>query len=135
MNCIFYTTADEIAAIRPVLQPVFEEMLRRTPCLDFVADDLFALDHVILGAVYYGDVVMLAGAFEFRHYPRHLAVNIMALGGKNMRAAMGMYWDKFQDWCRTAGATVIEADCGDAMTRLLERQGFTHTQNRVRQIL
>jgi hypothetical protein len=63
-------------------------------------------------------------AFEFVHYPQTLAVNVMALGGSGLDETAAQFWDSFRAWCKSAGATVIEASCSDAMARMLGRYGF-----------
>jgi hypothetical protein len=107
-------------------------------CGDFEPQDLFGMvrdGRAVIGAVYEGDRPVLAGAFEFIHYPRQLAVNVMAIAGEQMDAAMDAFWETFRQWCRSAGAEVIEARCAPGMTRLLSRKGFEPAYTVVRQKL
>lgn len=107
-------------------------------CGDFEPQDLFGMvrdGRAVIGAVYEGDRPVLAGAFEFIHYPRQLAVNVMALAGEQMDAAMDAFWETFRQWCRSAGAEVIEARCAPGMARLLARKGFEPAYTVVRQKL
>lgn len=107
-------------------------------CGDFEPQDLFGMvreGRAVIGAVYEGERPILAGAFEFIHYPRQLAVNVMALAGEQMDAAMDAFWETFRQWCRSAGAQVIEARCAPGMTRLLARKGFEPAYTVVRQKL
>jgi hypothetical protein len=105
-------------------------------CGDFDPEDLFDMvrnGKAVIGAVYQDNELILAGAFEFVHYPRQLAVNIMAIAGQQMDAAMDAFWETFRQWCRSAGADVIEARCAPGMTRLLQRKGFEPAYTVVRQ--
>lgn len=105
---------------------------------DFNAEDLFDMvveGYIVIGVVYEGDQPVLAGAFEFVHYPRQLAVNIMAIAGEQMGEAMDAFWETFRQWCRSAGAEVIEARCAPGMARLLSRKGFEPAYTVVRQKL
>ncbi len=107
-------------------------------CGDFEPQDLFGMvrdGRAVIGAVYEGGRPVLAGAFEFIHYPRQLAVNVMALAGEQMDAAMDAFWETFRQWCRSAGAEVIEARCAPGMARLLARKGFEPAYTVVRQKL
>lgn len=107
-------------------------------CGDFEPRDLFSMvkdGRAVIGAVYEGDTPVLAGAFEFVHYPRQLAVNVMAIAGGQIDSAMDAFWETFRQWCRSAGADVIEARCAPGMTRLLQRKGFEPSYTVVRQKL
>lgn len=137
MRVQFYV-GEQAAAIRARIEPVFGAMLTRTPCADFDAADLFELSakgRAVIGVVWQDEAPVLAGAFEFRHYPQQMAVNIMALGGSSVRAAFRAFWPAFSAWCREMGAQRIEASCGDAMTRLLERFGFGAMSRNVSYVL
>jgi hypothetical protein len=137
MRVQFYV-GEQVAAIRARIEPVFGAMLTRTPCADFTVDDLFALSakgRAVIGVVWQDDAPILAGAFEFRHYPQAVAVNIMALGGSSIRAAFRAFWPAFSAWCREMGAQRIEASCDDAMVRLLGRFGFGATSRNVSYVL
>lgn len=75
---------------------------------------------------------VLAFVFEWRFYPRRTILNIIALGGRELRAVAGTFWPAFRAWAEESGATHIEASCSPAMTRLLSRLGFAHTYDTVR---
>lgn len=107
-------------------------------CGDFEPEYLFGMvadGRAVIGVVYEGEQPVLAGAFEFVHYPRQLAVNIMAIAGEQMGEAMDAFWETFRQWCRSAGAEVIEARCAPGMARLLARKGFESAYTVVRQKL
>jgi hypothetical protein len=76
--------------------------------------------------------VRVAGAIEFKHYPQMLALNIMALAGRDF---VDIAADMLAPLCavaRTAGASAIEASCSPAMARLLAAYGFADTYRVVR---
>jgi len=132
MNLAFYT-GDAAQNVWPQVEPILSNVPSGG---DFVTADLLDLlktERAVLGVVYLDDGVTMAGVFEFIHYPRLMAVNIIALAGARMGDAMALFWEGFREFCRSQGANVIEARCGDAMTRLLRRQGFEPTYQVVRQ--
>jgi hypothetical protein len=75
---------------------------------------------------------VLALTFEFVPYPQQLAVNIVALGGHGLADVAAEFWETFKAWCRSAGADMIEAWCGDAMARLLGKYEFKNAYQVVR---
>lgn len=74
----------------------------------------------------------LAMLFEFRHYPRKLVLNVMALGGCDLARAAVTFWPQFVAWAKESGADEIEACTAPAMTRVLSGLGFQHTYDLVR---
>jgi hypothetical protein len=90
-------------------------------------------DKAVLGVVQSddGDALMV-GVFEFIYYPQKTSVNIMALAGQDIRNAMAVYWEQFQEFCRRQGADFIEARCRPAMVKLLSNQGFRPSYQIVR---
>jgi hypothetical protein len=79
-----------------------------------------------------GENVILAIAFEFIHYPRITACNIIALGGSRLNEAEELFFITFKQWLYGMGVTVIEASCSSVMSRLLRRYGFAKTYEVVR---
>lgn len=77
-------------------------------------------------------VLVGAMAFEFINYPGALAVNIIALAGERLDEIAADLFGKFKDFCRLAGADIVEARCGEGMSRLLQRYGFGKAYNVVR---
>ncbi|MNY77091.1 hypothetical protein D3C86_2168880 [compost metagenome] len=71
-------------------------------------------------------------AFEFISYPDVLAVNIIALAGERLDEIAADLFGKFKDFCLLAGADMVEARCGEAMSRMLQRYGFGKAYNVVR---
>ena len=135
MHATFITSPELLAQkfhlAVPLLQPVIDQAARG----EFTVEDIrqmTAQGRVITAVVEQDGHAVLALAFEFVHYPRTLAVNIMALGGRGLDTAADEFWDTFRTWCKSAGATVIEAACSDAMARMLGRYGFENVYRVVR---
>lgn len=107
-------------------------------CDDFEPADIFDMvdnGGAVICSVQEEGRIVLAGAFEFAHYPRQLAVNVMAIAGAGMDRFIDEFFEKFVLWCRLAGADVIEARCAPAMARLLGRNGFKPAYTVVRHSL
>lgn len=135
MIATFITSPDLLAQhfhkAAPLLQPVIDQAARG----EFTVEDIRSLTEqgrVITALAEKDGEPVMAMAFEFVHYPRVLAVNVMALGGHGLADVRSQFWDAFKDWCRSAGATVIEASCSDAMARLLSRNEFKSVYRVVR---
>lgn len=117
--------------VAPLLEPVVKEAGRG----EFTVDDIRELNaqgRVITALIEKDGEPMAAMAFEFVHYPQALAVNILALGGKNLDGLAAEFLERFKAWCKAAGASFIEASCSDGMARLLKRYGFDLTYRVVR---
>ncbi len=135
MNVRFLTEPGEVTAkwaqIAPLLAPVVERAARG----EFTLDDLRRMaeeKRLMVGVCEYGNAVVMAMAFEFKHYPQYLAINIVAIGGTGLDIVATNYWDLFKQWAREAGAVHIEALCSRAMARMLNHYGFTNTYEQVR---
>lgn len=74
----------------------------------------------------------IAIAFEFVNYPQQQAINIVALGGKDMSDFIPPHFEAFKAWAREAGVETIEASCSAAMARMLKPLGFEPTYHVVR---
>ena len=70
-------------------------------------------------------IPVVAAAFEFVHYPRLKALNVVALAGEPLefRGAFDGYWRQLTEFARSCGCARIEAKCSRAMARLL-RAGY-----------
>ncbi len=102
---------------------------------EFTVDDLLELcrdGRAVAGLAFLDGEAVLAFVFEFRFYPRHTVVNIIALAGRGVGDAAATFWPGFVQWCRESGATEVEACAHPGMTRLLRPLGFAHTYNFVR---
>lgn len=135
MNATFITSpallAQHFHKAGPLLQPVIDQAARG----EFTVADIRRLTQagrVITAIAEKDGETVMAMAFEFVHYPQTVAVNILALGGTGLDEVVSAFWDIFKEWCRSAGATVIEASCSAAMARLLSRQEFKSVYRVVR---
>jgi hypothetical protein len=111
-----------------LLQPVVDQAGRG----EFTIEDLLQLardGRAYIGISYEPEI---CGAFEFKHYPSTLAINIMAIGGSGLEQLSDMWLDKFKEWAKLAGASTIEASCSKAMARILKRIGFANEYEVVR---
>lgn len=127
MQVTFITSAamcdEKFAMAKPLLQPVIEQAARG----EFTVADIERMTRqgrAITAIAQVDGLPVMAMAFEFVHYPQQLAVNVMALGGRGLDFVAEQFWQEFRTWCKSAGATVIEASCSDAMARMLQRYGF-----------
>lgn len=117
------TTAQYFDQAAPLLEPVVKEAARG----EFTVPDLRRLceqGRAICMLVSDGAGPMFALVFEVVHYPSQSAVNLMALGGERFAEGEAVYGSVFREWCRQAGASVIEASCSPAMARMLRKFGF-----------
>lgn len=135
MQVTFITSPELLAQkfhlVAPLLQPVVKQAARG----EFSVEDIkqMTTEGRVISAVAEKDgQAVMAMAFEFVHYPQILAVNILALGGHGLDAIADEFWQVFRNWCKSAGATVIEASCSDAMARMLGRYGFENVYRVVR---
>lgn len=135
MKATFITDATLLAQhfhkAAPLLQPVIDQAARG----EFTVEDIRRMTeagHAITAIAEKDGVTVMAMAFHFVHYPQKLAVNILALGGQGVDEVVAEFWATFKDWCRSAGATFIEASCSDAMARLLRSHEFKSVYRVVR---
>jgi len=135
MNVTFITSPElleqKFHLAKPLLQPVIDQAARGEFTVDDIRD-LNAKGRVITAVIEDGGEAVMALAFEFVHYPQTLAVNIMAMGGKGLDLVADEFLVTFRAWCKSAGATVIEASCSNAMARMLGRYGFENAYRVVR---
>lgn len=138
LNVTFLTSTEQVEGqfdyAVPFLEPVIEEAARG----EFSVEDLRRLNldgRAITALIRQGDTPVMAMVFEFVHYPQTLAVNIMALGGRELNEIVHEFWETFKAWCKEAGATTIEAACSPAMARILARYQFKTTYQVVRAAL
>lgn len=117
--------------VEPHLLPVVTEAARG----EFSIDDLYRLcqeKRAACAIVTDGEAVILAMVFEFIHYPKITACNIIALGGSRLDESAEQFFITFKKWLYGMGVTVIEASCSSVMSRLLRRYGFAKTYEVVR---
>lgn len=138
MNVTFITSPELLARKFAIAAPLLEPVITQAAHGEFTVEDLRKLNEsgkAITALVESDGKPLMAMVFEFVHYPKMMAVNIMALGGQCLDEAATQFWDGFRGWCKEAGAVAIEASCSPAMTRLLSKYGFTTTYQLVRSAL
>jgi len=79
--------------------------------------------------------VRLAIVLELVTYPRFHAMNVVALGGKNLRHMIKLFWKDVCGWAKICGVRKIECSVAPAMERILQPAGFERTYIVMRQDL
>lgn len=75
----------------------------------------------------------LGVVMEWRHYPRFSALNIVAMGGRDMHdLPASTFWRTFRLWAAESGVSHIEACVSPAMARHLRPLGFERAYELVR---
>lgn len=135
LNVTFLTSTEQVEGQFDYAVPFLEPVIQKAGRGEFSVEDLrrLSLDGRAIPAIFrQGDTPVMAMVFEFVHYPQTLAVNIMALGGRELNEVIHEFWGLFKAWCKDAGASNIEAACSPAMARMLERYEFKTTYQVVR---
>ena len=112
-------------AVESLLGPSVAELARG----EFNVDDLLTMvrcNRAFAGLVESEAGPVLALVFEFRYYPRCVALHVLALAGKRLSEAAMTFWPVLQCLAQEFGATRIEAHAGRAMSRILSGAGFKH---------
>lgn len=135
MKVLFLNTPELVAEHFHRAAPLLDVVVREAAHGEFSVQDLEEMalaGRVIVCLVEDENGVRVAGAIEFKHYPQMLALNILALAGREF---VDIAADMLAPLCqvaRAAGASAIEASCSPAMARLLAQYGFTDTYRVVR---
>jgi len=135
MQALFLTSPELLEEYWDRAAIHFEPVVNEAARGEFTVEDikrLCAEKRAYCAIVLNGETVDLAMAFEFIHYPRMTACNIMAIGGSHLNDAESAFFVTFKDWCKSMSVTVIEASCSSVMSRLLKRYGFAKTYEVVR---
>jgi len=108
--------------------PLFDRVVGEAAHGEFTTADLMRLGmegRLLLGYAERDGRTVVAAAFEFVHYPRLKALNVVALAGEPLefRGAFDGYWRQLTEFARSCGCARIEAKCSRAMARLL-RAGY-----------
>lgn len=135
MDILFLNTRELVDlywwTVAALVDPVAHQAARG----EFTTEDLAAMverGDATAGLVTEGETPVLGIVFEFRHYPRTMTINIMALGGRDLAGAAGTFWPRFAQWAKESGVSHIEACTSPVMTRLLRGLGFRHEYDLVR---
>lgn len=135
MRMEFLTTGEAVQADWEELQPLFHKVVVRATHGEFTVDDIYrmAMDgSIVISLVREAGKIIMALAFEFRHYPKKLAVNYLAMGGKKSHEVMARFLKDFGVWAKNAGADWIEASCSLGMARIFAQHHFVTTYQLVR---
>tara|TARA_R100001079_G_C4446020_1_gene151173 strand:+ start:188 stop:688 length:501 start_codon:yes stop_codon:yes gene_type:complete len=78
--------------------------------------------------------VKLVLVFEPRYYPNLAALNLLAIGGSDLKILSDKYWEKLLGWCYMNGVRAIDCSVSNpAMERMIKRLNFKpiYTQMRL----
>ncbi len=135
MKVLFLNTPELVAEHFHRAAPLLDRVVQEAAHGEFTVQDLEALaraGHVIVCIVEDEQGLRVAGAIEFKHYPRMLALNILALAGREFVDIAADMLAPLCEVARVARASVIEASCSPAMARMLAQYGFADTYRTVR---
>lgn len=79
--------------------------------------------------------VKMAIALELIYYPQFTAMNVVGLGGTDLRYMMKKFWLKVCAWAQVCGVTKMECLVSPAMEKILQAQGFERKYLLLRQDL
>jgi len=79
--------------------------------------------------------VRLVIALELVQYPQFNAMNVLALGGKNLRHLIKLFWKDVCGWAKICGVKHIECLVLPAMGKILQSAGFEQKYVLMRQDL
>ncbi|MDR1311566.1 MAG: hypothetical protein LBK01_06825 [Burkholderiaceae bacterium] len=124
---LVWLTAEEACAAWHDIAPLFARVVKKAVHGEYDVDDLrhmTARGGIHVGVARENGKIVMALAFEFRHYPKCLGVNVLAMGGSRLTAFMAQFLSPFKAFCLSAGADFIECSVSPAMERLHRRSGF-----------
>jgi hypothetical protein len=109
---------------------------------EFTVDDIYtrALRGEIFVIIAKNDTpeipeVRLVIALELVQYPQFNAMNVLALGGKNLRHLIKLFWKDVCGWAKICGVKHIECSVAPAMEKILSTAGFEQKYILMRQDL
>ena len=72
---------------------------------------------------------------ELVTYPQFTAMNVVALGGRDLRHMIKKFWKQVCGWAQVCGVKHIECLVAPAMEKILVAQGFERKYTLLRQSL
>ena len=123
-------------------KPLIEQCINRQMHGEMELDDIYT--RTLKGEMYIiafkNDVpeipdVKLALVLELHYYPRFTAMNIVALGGRDLKAMIDEFWPHVCGWAKICGVKKIECSVPLAMERILKNVGFKQHYIQMRQEL
>ena len=122
--------------------PLFKECIDRSMHGEMTVEDIYtkALKGEVFVIVAKDDTpevpdVKLAIAMELVHYPQFAAMNVLALGGRDLRHMIKRFWTQVCGWAQVCGVKQIECLVAPAMEKILTAQGFERKYPLLRQDL
>ena len=79
--------------------------------------------------------VKLVLVLEVVYYPQYATMNVVALGGKDLRHMIKRFWGFVQGWAYINGVRKMECSVSPAMEKILEAAGFERHYVQMRQDL
>lgn len=127
-------STEMLEAFWPTIEPLLQASIDRYGAKEMSIYDLASLvrDGKIQLIVVTNDQTGLAPymkvelvlAVEVVLYPQLPALNIVAIGGRNLKRHKKRFWDMFKGWAYMNGARAIEASVGPAMQRVIQKWDF-----------
>ena len=122
--------------------PLFEKCIEKQMDGELDVDDIYS--RALKGQMFVFAVkndstelpdVKLALALELVYYPKYTAMNVVALGGKDLRNMIDMFWKHVCGWAKICGIKKMECSVNPAMQKILETVGFKQQYVQLRQDL
>ena len=79
--------------------------------------------------------VKLVLILQLVYYPQYTAMNVVAMGGKDLRHLIKKFWADVCGWARICGVTQIECSVAPGMERILSTVGFERKYVQLKQDL
>ena len=114
--------SEEFALIRGEVKRVVEHACHG----EFTADDvgdLIRKGRAFACYVMEGREILIACVWELIYYPRLTSINVMALGGQNLKELWALYGPTCKKVWRAQGAQAWQCEASIAMTKLLQKAG------------
>tara|TARA_S200000501_G_C20621882_1_gene654988 strand:- start:68 stop:550 length:483 start_codon:yes stop_codon:yes gene_type:complete len=119
----------------PLLQKCIDRMDGELLVEDIYAQAMAGKAFIIIVKNDYEDHVKLALVLELVYYPRYTAMNVLALGGEDLKNMIHMFWKHVCSWAMINGVRKMECTVSPAMERILKSVGFKQQYIKMRQDL
>lgn len=122
--------------------PLLEKCINKQMHGEMVVEDIYT--RALKGQMYIIAVkddtpevpdVKLVLVLELVYYPRFTSMNVVALGGKDLKNMINSFWEHVCGWARICGVTKMECLVSPAMERILNNIGFKQKYIHMRQEL
>lgn len=123
-----FLSKEEIDDVWDEVAPIFGRVVKKACHGEFTVDDLYSMAKS--GGVYVGvcrdddGQLVMVMAFQVILYPAATGVNVLAMGGRDLKQFMGQFLPPFREFCRKAGADWIECSVSPGMERMHHKHGF-----------